>query len=384
VGDHYISAKLPALSTYAAGVYWVYQELTVKRISIYEGDVVRTVSFFTGWLSHLWFLVYFYRVCRLLLKRELAVMVGVAASSFAYLGVAYATHINNHSLAAALVVTGLYHALRICGPASASPSGPARLHDWAFAGVSLGFLGAVDLPSLAFTGLVLVYLATHDWRRTLLVFVPALLPGLLTQMILAYEISGSFKPFQLNQALKQFKGFYFRNPGGIDGLHEPKHVYAFNMLLGHHGLFSMTPLCAFGLWELVRSLCLRVRLRESLLVAATLALMLGFYIGRTHNYGGWSVGMRWLVPAMPLLLLYFALWIDRVSLSRGRWALVLAAFMVSAFHVQDGLSSPFQYSVWHNWLDGTPNFARVGKLFNLPSSRPSPSPNPAANAPSLD
>jgi hypothetical protein len=87
---------------------------------------------------------------------------------------------------------------------------------------------------------------------------------------------------------------------------------------------------------------------------------------RTHNYGGWAVGMRHLVPIMPLLLLCFGLWIDRVRLTWLLWALVALAFSVSCFNVQDALSSPFQYSVWHNWLENAPNRGRVGKTFNLP------------------
>jgi hypothetical protein len=386
VGGHFISSKQPTLSTYGAGVYWVYQKLTGKKIARYEGDVVRTVGFFTGGLSHLLFLIFFYRLCRLLLKREVAVMISMAAASFAYLGVGYATLINKHSPAAALGVCGLFYALRI-GAARAeapAPANAARVRDWWLAGLALGLMVAIDLPSLAFTGLVLVYLASHDWRRTLFSFVPALLPGLACQLLLAYEISGSFKPFQLNQALKQFKGFYFKNPGGIDGLREPPYVYAFNVLLGHHGLFSMTPLYAFSLWELVRSLWLRVRLRESLLVSVTLAVLLGFYIYRTHNYGGWAVGMRWLVPAMPLLLLYFAFWVDRVSLLLWRWVFVLAAFLVSAFNVQDALSSPLQYSVWQNWLEGAPNRGRVGKTFNLPRRSKKSAPPPTVGAPTGD
>src|SRR5690606_9184545 len=63
---------------------------------------------------------------------------------------------------------------------------------------------------------------------------------------------------------------------------------------------------------------------------------------------------------------YFGIWLDRVRLTRMVFASVLVAFSVSAFHVQDGLSSPFQFSVWHNWLENSPNRARIGKTFNLP------------------
>jgi hypothetical protein len=94
-----------------------------------------------------------------------------------------------------------------------------------------------------------------------------------------------------------------------------------------------------------------------------------FFIVRSRNYGGWCVGMRWLIPVMPLLMLYFGLWLDRVRVTRVTWALVLLAFSISCFNVQDSLTSPFQYSVWHNWLEDAPNRYRVGKTFNVPKAR---------------
>jgi hypothetical protein len=94
---------------------------------------------------------------------------------------------------------------------------------------------------------------------------------------------------------------------------------------------------------------------------------------------------------MPLLLLYFGMWVDRVQLTKRLWALVLPALLVGAFHVQDGLTSPFQFSVWHNWLDGKPNRNRQGKLFNVAKrkakkpkrSKAAAPPRAAAEAPAV-
>lgn len=374
VGDHYISSKPPTLPTIGAGIYWVYKELTGKTIALYEGDVVRTISFFTGGVCHILFLIYFYRLCRLLFRRQLSVMVSMAGACFAYLGVGYATHINELSTSGALAICALYYAVRI-----------RRGHDvkawyWPLTGLLLGLLPAIDLPCLSITGGLALYLFTFDKKKTLLWFLPALLPGLLVHLALTYQISGSLRPFYFNSSLKTFKQFYFKQPGGIDGLREPKLIYAFNTLLGHHGLFSMTPLYCFGIYELVRSLSTRRLLAESLVVAGAVVAFLAFFILRTRNYGGWCVGMRWLVPIMPLLLLYFGVWIDRVRLTRPLWVLVLLAFSVSCFNVQDALSSPFQYSVWHNWLEDAPNRGRVGKTFNLPRRPAKPKAKPKAKA----
>jgi len=374
VGDHYISSKPPLLATIGAGVYWVYENLTGKTIARHEGDVVRTVSFWMGAVPHLIFLIYFYRLCRLLFRRQLSVLVAMAGACFAYLGVGYATLINNHSFAAALTVCGLYYAARIRLERDVKP------YHWPLAGFILGVGPAIDPPGLAIMGALALYLFMYDRRKTLVWFLPALLPGVLLHFVLAYQITGSLKLFYFNSELKAFKGFYFKNAGGIDGLKEPKYVYAFNTLLGHHGLFSMTPLYCFGLYELVRSIKVRRLLGVSLVCAGTIVAFLGFFIFRTRNYGGWCVGMRWFVPIMPLLLLYFGLWVDRVRLSRPLWTAVLLAFGVSCFNVQDALSCPLQYSVWHNWLENAPNRGRVGKTFNLPKPR-APRPKPKAKPP---
>jgi hypothetical protein len=359
VDGHYMSSKPPMLPTLGAGVYWLYERITGKTIGQYEGEVVRLVSLCTGGLCHLIFLSFFYRLCVLLFEREVAVVVTMAGACFAYLGVSYATAINNHSTAAALAVCGLYYACAI------RHGKQQKLWHWPVAGFVLGLLPTIDLPGMAISGLITLYLLAHDWKKTLIWFVPAMLPPLVAHLVITYHISGSLRPFYFNNELKNFKQFHFRNAGGIDGLREPKHIYAFNVLLGHHGVFSMTPLYLFGLWELVQSLRRRRFVRESLLCALALSAFFGFFIFRTRNYGGWCVGMRWLVPVMPLLLLYFGFWIDRMRLTRLWWSLVLSAFLVSGFNVQDGLSSPFQYSVWHNWLENAPNRFRVGKIFNV-------------------
>jgi hypothetical protein len=361
VGKNLVSSKPPALPTYGAAVYWVYQKITGRTIVSHEGEVVWIVSLMTGWLAHVILLIYLYRFCQLLLKRHLAIILTVAAGGFACLSAAYATAINNHSIAAALALVGFYYAFRIRN------NHGAHWRHWMFCGLVLGLLPSIDLPSLTLSAAVGVYLLTYDWKRTLFIYVPCLFPGLVAQLGLSYFTTGSFKPAYGNSELKNFAGNYFRQvKSGIDALNEPKHIYAFNALIGHHGLFSMTPLFLFSVWEMGRRLRRRATHLPELLVVLTMSLVItAFYIWRTRNYGGWCVGMRWYVPFMPLLLLYFGLWLDRVNLKRTTAALVLSAFLVSAFHVQDGLSSPFQFSVWHNWLEGKPNRSRIGDKMNL-------------------
>jgi hypothetical protein len=371
---HYVSTKPPLLPVYGASIYWVLKKAFGLSIVDNEGIVVWVVGVLTGWLSHLVFLLYFYRLAKLLIARQLAILVTMAAACFAWLGVAWGTAINNHAPGAALGVVGFYYAYR-------ARNRLGGVLDWLLAGFWLGVLPAVDLSSLAISGFTGLYLLTRDWKRTLLLFVPAALPGLVSEPILAYVATGTWVPAYADASLHHFAGSYFGGKrAGIDALYEPKSVYAFNVLIGHHGLFSMTPIFCFSVFEAVRRLVRRgEKYRAETLVffgAATVVTL--FYIVRTHNYGGWTVGMRWLVPIMPGLLMLFGFWLDRASLPRWKWAIVLFAFAVSAFHVQDGLSSPFQYSVWNNLLENTPNLNRLGPRWNLsrPTGNPAKKPRP--------
>lgn len=352
--DRFLSSKPPLLPTYGAGVYWLHKKLTGQTIGEHEHTVVPVVTLASGWLSHLIVLFYFVRLAKLLLRRDLAIIAAVAAVAFAYLGVGYATTLNNHSVAAALAVAGVYYGFRI------GRGDDVRTRHWILAGLILGFLPGIDVPSTLTTGCIGLYLFHHDRKKALLLFGPALLPGIATHLALTYVASEGFVPVYSRRELYDYPGSYWLRERGIDALREPKHIYLFNLLLGHHGLFSMTPLFVFSAYELGHVIRRRTGLLlEALVVVAIIVGFIAFYVVESHNYGGWCVGMRWLIPGMPLLMLFFGVWVDRVNLGRLSWVVVLAAFSVSQFNTLDALSGPFQFSKWHNWLEGRPGRGRT-------------------------
>ncbi|MEN9577780.1 MAG: hypothetical protein RJA70_789 [Pseudomonadota bacterium] len=371
IDKNYYSSKPPTLPTLAAGVYWVHQKLTGKTIATDEGDVLWVIGMCTGWLSHVVLLIYFFKLGLLLFKRQLAQLGSLVGVAFGCLSVAFSTTLNNHSIGATLVFACFYHT--VCARRAA----PGNVSHYVFAGLYAGFGPAIDLPSAIMSSGAFVLLGLRDWRKTFMFFVPAVLPGAATALTLSYLSSGSIEPVYLRTSLYKYAGSYWNNRSGIEALREPKHIYGFHALFGHHGLFSMTPLLGFGAWALYRELRKRSALfQESLLVAIFCLALLTFYIIRTRNYGGWSVGMRWFVPFMPLLMFYFGLWLDRVlfpklttlsekAVMSSKWGLVVLSLGVSAFHVQDGLTCPFQFSRWHNWLDGKPNRNRQAAKLNL-------------------
>lgn len=372
INGKYYSSKPPLLPTYAAGFYWAFEKVTGKTFAKNESDTVEFCTFWTGWLSHLVTLLYFFAFCRRLFTRPIAILAALSSVCFSYLGAGFATTMNNHSAAAAFALAGFYHAYR------ARTEAEKPLRHYVFSGLFLGFLPGLDLPSSIISAAIGLYLLTHDYKRTLLAFLPAALPGIGTHLYLTHMATGSFLPVYLRRDLYKYAGSYWTRAGGIDALHEPKHIYAFHMLLGHHGLFSMTPLFFLSLIELVRNLRRKATyFREALVVTAIAVLWLTFYIFRSNNYGGWSVGVRWLVPLMPLLLLFFGIWVQRARLSAYKWALVAVFFAVGAYHTQDALSGPFQFSRWQNFIEGKPNRNRTTEIFDKDREQPPPRPRRA-------
>ena len=144
---------------------------------------------------------------------------------------------------------------------------------------------------------------------------------------------------------------------GIDRGEPSPWKYAFNVLIGHHGLFSLTPL-----WLLSVAGCLmwlrageRWDARRALAVATLLisAVVIAFYLTRPQidrNYGGGTCCLRWLIWLTPLWLLTMlpaADWLSRTWLGRGVLLALLAVSVFSAHYAADNpWSHPWIFDYW--------------------------------------
>jgi hypothetical protein len=336
------SSKPPLLPTIVAGVYAVYRTLTGDEIGRRGGYATWVSKLFTMFVWYVLLLVYFVKTVQLLVQRPGSQLLVVAAMCFGYLGAGYATTLNNHTPAALVGLMAFYHALR-------ARRQPHAARHWIAAGLAAGAIPAFDLPFGALTAGLFVYLFFADRRRALRLFVPAMLPTLALHLGLSWAISGSIVPVYMRAEVYQYPGSYWATPHGVFALKQPKWLYGFHLLLGHHGFFTMTPLLILAVWGLV----LRMRTREegraeALVVGAVGVLLLAFYVFRTSNYGGRCLGARWLVPYTPLLLVFLGVWLDRLrrySLEIG--VLLAVLFLVSQFNAMEALQSPWQEGRWH-------------------------------------
>lgn len=343
----FVSSKPPMLATLAAVPYWWWVQATGKTFDTAQRASIVFVNFVTGLLPHLVLLLYMHAFLARWVTRPWVRAGGTLAFAFSYLGLAYAAGLNNHTAAAAALFAAFYHGFRVRHDPAAG------IHHWVLAGLAAGLAPTLELWVGLFCVALAFALAGRDPRRTLLVFIPAALPALAIHFALTYRALGSLLPAYSQPQLYRYPGSYWNAPVGIDAVRDPKPVYGFHMLFGHHGLFSMTPvfvLSLAGAWYRVRGSS-RGRVDTAIVFVPLAAAIL--LIGRvSNNYGGMCIGMRWLVLAMPLLFLFAASWLAHVR--RPAWIAVFAlCVLIGALNVWDALQEPhgvWRFGTWHNLL----------------------------------
>lgn len=136
-----------------------------------------------------------------------------------------------------------------------------------------------------------------------------------------------------------YRGSYWKTDRqGVDKGEESRGRYAFHSLIGHRGVFSLTPiwiLAAFGVISLVARGRPGWVIFGWMVIALTVVCM-AFYISRPvidRNYGGVCCGFRWMFWFTPLWLLCMvpaAQWLLRRSWGRVVALVLLLASVFSA------------------------------------------------------
>jgi hypothetical protein len=140
---------------------------------------------------------------------------------------------------------------------------------------------------------------------------------------------------------------YWRTPAGIDKGEPNLGKYSFHALIGHHGIFSLTPV-----WLLmIPGVVLLARQRSGYgypalagMIAVITVICVTFYILRPpldRNYGGMTSGFRWVFWLAPLWLLAAlptADWLAPRRWGRGLAYVLLALSVLSVV-----------YPTWNPW-----------------------------------
>ena len=380
----FYSSKPPLLPTMVAGEYWLLKHTLGWEITGEPGrwEVVRTILLTINALPWAIFLGLLALIAEKYGTTDWGRLFVMTAACFGTFLTPFATTLNNHTVAACCAMFALYPALRIWSwTKETEPSGKADppLYLFLLAGFFGSFTACMELPAASFTAILFLLLLWRAPSRTLVAFVPMAVLPVAAFFLTNYLAIGQWKPAygEFGGPWYGFEGSHFlevkNHPSGIDGagyLEEPRPVYAFHLLLGHHGLFSLTPifLAAFvGMIVGLRFLVLKEspvpapnQEQRSLGLASLLTLVvslivLGFYIfyldKGSRNYGGWTCGPRWLLWLTPLWLITLLPAAD--WLGGRRWGRVLAyVFLaVSVVSVSYPAYSPWRHPWLYNWLE---------------------------------
>jgi hypothetical protein len=247
-------------------------------------------------------------------------------------------HINNHTPAAAALAIAAWCAL---GPLlGKAPANPARFAGFGFAG---GMVFTLDLPEtiyIAALGLVLLWRFPKQailWGGT------GLALPLLVHFGALLISTGSILPVQLHPGWYLYESAYWRNPGGVDALYEPKGTYLFHMTFGRYGTFALFPVLALGLggalWALLGKGGTPAR-RIALGGLACFAILTAYYVLKTNNYGGTAYGFRWHLASAPVLLAASLPLLQQ--LRHKAWSIALLALLaVSMFSAWECYQDPW-------------------------------------------
>jgi hypothetical protein len=149
---------------------------------------------------------------------------------------------------------------------------------------------------------------------------------------------------------------YWRDRQGIDRGEPTKAAYALQALVGHHGIFSLTPVWLLSFAGMFLWLRAPDRSRRELAALVTLItiICLVFYIGLRpqddRNYGGMTSGLRWAFWLAPLWLVTIIPAADRLARSRFGVSVAIVLLTFSILSASYPTWNPWTHPWIYNWL----------------------------------
>lgn len=359
---HLYSSKPPLLSTLMAAPYWALHRWLGWTFATHPYAIVRTTLLIVNGLPWLGYLAIMAWLAERGAASDWARLFVVAAAGFGTFLSTFIVVINNHLPAAAFAAATIALAVRVW-----------YLDDrrgWVFAlaGLCAAMTAVCELPALAFCLGVGAALAWKAPRETALGFVPPVLIVAAASFGANYLAHASWRPPYMHRSGDdnwydydyerngRLVDSYWRHPQGIDRGEPSAGRYALHVLLGHHGVFALTPIWALAaLGMSAAAISDRVPWRALLIAIAMLsALCLTFYIvgvpPRDRNYGGMTSGFRWMFWFAPLWLVAALPTLDWAASRRWARGACLALLALSAASAAFPTWNPWSHPWIYQWM----------------------------------
>ena len=332
----FLSSKPPLLPTLVAGGYWVLHRGFGWSLDGERWWVVGTLLTLVNVLPFAAYLAAAAGLAEAHGRTDFGRLFVFAAAAGGTCLTPFLVTFTNHVPAACCVLFAAYPVVRGRATGSAAEAAAGGL----FAGLAAAF----ELPAAAFAAGLFGLLLVARPRQALAAFGPAALVPVAAHFVCNYLALGQLLP-----AYGEYGGPWYEYAGshwlkiktaadptglGTDFAREAKPVYAFHLLAGHHGWFSLTPVwvaAGAGLVGQARGFkrppaagpAVTVNGLAGLTLAVS-AVVAGFYVWRTTNYGGSCCCARWLLWLTPLWLVGLVPAADRLGRTRPGRAVAVA------------------------------------------------------------
>ncbi len=304
---------------------------------------LKPIVVFWNVVPYLLFLIYFARLLDERAEGDASYMLALAAAAWGTQLFIFNETLNNHSIGAYSAFFSLYAYLRI-------QAGSKRPIHFVIAGFMGAFCACNELPAALFGVILFLLVLSRDFKRTLIWFAPAAAIPCAAFLATQYASAGTLVPryAKFGTEAYEFEGSYWQTPLEMDELHERKPMYLFHMILGHHGILSLTPIFLFSILGAFRALFRRdlgLRAFSAMTIVLTLVLI-AFYTRMSNNYGGSTQGLRWLFWLYPFWLALLPAGLGVIERNRFVRSLALVCLFFSVFATCYGVRTPWS----HPWV----------------------------------
>jgi hypothetical protein len=314
---HFYSSKPALLPPIVAGITFLASKAT--GLDLVPGSDYWLIRLVLLTVNFLPFTLLLYSYGKWLLCQSLtdfAKIFCLASAAFGTFLTTYCITLNNHTVAAIGV---FFSVLLLMGIASGQSTGKSTFF---LCGVLTAWGVANELLAWPFWFFIAACLLKIDSSKMLRFFVPGTLIIAAAFFISTCVATGNMVPFYLKRQLYQYPGSYWAQPSGIDATRESKLTYLFNNTLGHHGIWSLSPIFVLAFLGMgSKQTSQPIRAGSTILTMINgVAVLFG-----TRNYGGACQGARWFMWLIPLWLFCMPACVDELAqTSRGRLIATLA------------------------------------------------------------
>jgi glycosyltransferase involved in cell wall biosynthesis len=392
------SSKPPLLPVLCAGPYWLLNRITGWTLGDHPFEMGRLLMVLYGLLPLAVFMAFTFRLVERIGTTDWGRLWAAGLVAGGTLLNTFAIVLTNHVPAAACTAVSGWFVYRIAVDGLRSHAG------FAAAGAAAALAAAFELPALAWLAATIGVLTRCDLRRT----VTAALPAALVVAVAAFSTNwlahgtiippyahraAAVQPLPPGVVLRDGESWnpanwydyslrlpngklltsYWKAPQGVDRGEPSAAAYAWHALVGHHGIFSLTPawlLAIPGIGLLATSAGTRAGGRRSdgprmaapgtngqervaWAIATVSVVVVAFYLSRPpidRNYGGTSSGFRWAFWLAPLWVMATVPAADRLAGGRVGRMVALALLGVSVVSVSFPTWSPWTMPWLHQWL----------------------------------